>query len=57
LGPTLFLLFINDLPEVINKKAIPVLFANDTSILCTHHNLVNFRVNSENSPWKCKWVV
>jgi hypothetical protein len=28
-------------------KAIPVLFADDTSILCTHHNLVDFRVNSE----------
>jgi len=25
LGPTLFLLYINDLPAVINKKAIPVL--------------------------------
>jgi len=33
LGPTLFLLYINDLPAVINKKAIQVLFADDTSIL------------------------
>jgi len=27
LGPTLFLLYMNDLPAVINKKAISVLFA------------------------------
>jgi hypothetical protein len=32
LGPTLFLLYINDLLAVINKKVIPVLFADDTSI-------------------------
>jgi len=32
-GPTLFLLYINDLPAVMNKKTVPVLFADDTSIL------------------------
>jgi hypothetical protein len=47
LGPTLFLLNINDLPAVINKKAIPVLFADNTSILCTHHNFMEFHVNIE----------
>ena len=47
LGPTLFLLYINDLPAVINKKAIPVLFADDTSIFCTHHNLMEFHLNIE----------
>jgi hypothetical protein len=46
-GPALFLLYINYLPEVINRKAIPVLFVGDTSILCTHHNLVDFHMNSE----------
>jgi hypothetical protein len=45
LGCTLFLLCINDLPAVINKKAIPGLFANDTGILCTHHNFMEFQVN------------
>jgi hypothetical protein len=46
LGPTLFL-YINDLSAAIKKKATPVLFADDTSTLCTHHNVVNFRLNSE----------
>ena len=31
LCPILFLLYINDIPAVINGKAIPVLFADDTS--------------------------
>jgi len=45
LGPTLFLLHTNYLPAVINKKAIPVLFVNDTSIIFTHHNTMEFHVN------------
>ena len=40
LGPTLFLLYINDLPTVINKKAIPVFFADDISILFTYSNFM-----------------
>jgi len=47
LGPILFLLYINDLPTLINKKAIPVLFADDTSILFTHSNFMEFHVNIE----------
>jgi hypothetical protein len=47
LGPTLFLLYIHDLPAVMNKKAIPVLFVKDTSILCTHRNLKEFHANIE----------
>ena len=47
LGCTLFLLYINDLPAVINKKATPVLFADDTSMLCTHRNFMKFHVNIE----------
>jgi len=45
LGPILFLLYKNDLPAVINKKAITVLFADDTSILFTHHNTMEFHMN------------
>jgi len=47
LSLTLFLLYINDLPTVINKKAIPVLFANDKSILFIHSNFMEFHVNIE----------
>jgi hypothetical protein len=35
LGPLLFLLYISDLPKIINKTSAPVIFA-DTSILFAH---------------------
>ena len=38
LGPLLFLLHIDDLPQFTNNKSTPVLFANDTSILFTYSN-------------------
>jgi hypothetical protein len=42
LGPLLFLLYINDLPKIINNKSLPILFANDTSILFTSSNITNY---------------
>jgi len=42
LDPAHFLLYKNALPAVINIKAIPVLFADGTSIIFTHHNFVEF---------------
>jgi hypothetical protein len=45
LGPKLFLLYKNDLPAIISKKAIPVPIANDTSILFTHRNTMEFHMN------------
>ena len=33
LGPLLFLLYINDLPNAIIQNATPILFADDTSII------------------------
>ena len=47
LAPALLVLYINDLPAVINQKAIPVLFADNTSILFTRSNFMEFHVNIE----------
>jgi len=45
LGPLLFLLYINDLPKIINKTSAPTIFADDSSILFPHSNLMDFNKN------------
>jgi hypothetical protein len=40
LGPSLFLLYINDLPNIIINKSKPVLSADDTSIIITNSSLI-----------------
>ena len=39
LGPLLFLIYVNDLPTAVPSKAIPILFADDTSIIITSPNI------------------
>jgi hypothetical protein len=43
LGPLLFLVYINDLPNISGKDTKMVLFADDTSILITGSNKLNFK--------------
>ena len=38
LGPLLFLIYINDLPRAVEHKALPIIFADDTSILLASPN-------------------
>ena len=45
LGPLLFLLYVNDLPKIINKTSQPISFADDTSILFAHSTLIDFNKN------------
>jgi len=45
LGPLLFLLYINDLPKIINKTSAPIIFADDTGILFAHSNPIDFNKN------------
>jgi hypothetical protein len=42
LGPLLFITYINDLPKTINTLAIPIIFADDTSVIISSKNLDNF---------------
>jgi len=43
LGPLLFLIYVNDLPASISKIAKSIIFADDTSIIVTNDNKIDFR--------------
>jgi len=43
LGPLFFLLYINDLPGIINDISKPTIFADDTNIIIPHSNLTDFK--------------
>jgi len=46
LGPLFFLIYINDLPRIINKDNNIVLFADDTSIIITDTNIDDFNLHA-----------
>jgi hypothetical protein len=50
LGPMLFLIHtsINDLPKTVNDKTIPILFADDRSIIVKSSNAKDFVTNMFN---------
>ena len=42
-GPLFPLLYINDLPGIINDISKPTVFTDDTNIIITHSNLTDFK--------------
>jgi hypothetical protein len=38
LGTLLFIIYVNDLPKILGAKGVPILFADDASVLISHAN-------------------
>ena len=56
LGPFLFLICINDLPSNVEQIGFLILFVDDSSILISHSNLLEF-IQKLNIVFKTWWLV
>jgi hypothetical protein len=43
LGPLHFIVYINDLPEILKHVCLPILFADDASVMIAHTNSIEFK--------------
>jgi hypothetical protein len=43
LGPLLFIVYINDLPKILEANSVPILFVDDASVLVSHINPLQFK--------------
>ena len=43
LGPLIFLLYVNDLPQITNNKSKVILFTENTSIIVTNPKHLEFK--------------
>ena len=57
LGPLLLLLYINDLPASLQKLAIPVIYADDTSLLIQATNAMELQDKVNNAIISYKGMV
>jgi hypothetical protein len=48
LGPLFFLIYVNDLPNIIANPSTPILFADDTSIIITNPSPSIFKEDINN---------
>jgi len=46
LGPLLFLFYISDIPLQTNSLAEPKLFADDTSVIISNRNFIDFSASA-----------
>jgi len=48
LGPLLFLFYINDLPKIVQHNSKPRFFADDTSLIFSNPNYLDFKTTVNN---------